>query len=417
VSASETSGPQERPFESPAAQKLLRHLKGDSTVEFRPSFDSKTGQIAFPDAERITELDPMKTRVLLDFFAEQGILSKRPTEAFYTCPNCESRNLILLSACTYCGSESLMLGRGIEHLRCGHVDLEEAFMSKDGLKCPKCGKILKAIGVDYRRIGNYYRCLNCKRLVEKPVETFACSNCQKRTPFGETRMSNSSSYYVNPEAGPIIQKHALDLVPINGVFEKHGFNTKTYVIVKGRSGVPQHADILAWYKEIPESEEKPDLVMDVVIQKEPLSEESMSAFIMKTIDIGSQNGVLVATPDLSPLAAKLASFYGIVSRGCESVGEIPGAITNLLAENLPKIVRRKVGEEETQQTPRLEKSLLRHQANKTEDQLPVLLAMIYEKQGESQRTMRKLLEYLESHDKRLEGILQRLKEEKPLSVE
>jgi hypothetical protein len=76
-----------------------------------------------------------------------------------------------------------------------------------------------------------------------------------------------------------------------------------------------------------------------------------------------------------------------------------------------------VGEEETQQTPRLEKSLVRHQVNRTEDQLPVLLAMIFEKQGESQRTMRKLLEYLESHDKRLEGILQRLKEEKPLSVE
>jgi uncharacterized protein YlaI/transcription initiation factor IIE alpha subunit len=417
MSANESGTTQESQFQSPEVQKLLRYLKGDTTIVFKPAFDSKTGQLTFPDAERIAGLDSMKARVLLDFLADQGILVKEPSEAFYACPNCDSRNLTLVSGCPYCNSESLKSGRAIEHLHCGHVDLEEAFATKDGLRCPKCGRMLKAIGVDYRRLGKYYRCLNCKRLVEKPVQSFVCGNCHKRTPYEETKLNNSYSYRIYPEAGTTIEKHALDLAPVNEVFEKHGFNTKMYVKVKGRSGVPHYADILAWYKEIPETEEKPDLVLDVLILKEPFSEESMSAFIMKTIDLGSQNGIIVATPDVSKLASKLASYYGIAAKGCESVAEIPGAINRILEENLPKIIRRKLGEEETQPSPRLEKSLIRQQASRTEDQLPVLLAMIYEKQGESQKTMRKLLEYLESHDKRLEGLLQRMRDEKVVNVE
>ncbi len=414
---SETGTTAENPYAFPEVQKMLRHLKGDTTIEIKPSFDSKSGQITYPDAERIMGVDTERSRVLLDFLAEQGILAKEPSDAFYTCSNCRSRNLILVSGCPYCSHESLKSGRSIEHLYCGHVDFEEAFVAKDGFKCPKCGKTLKAIGVDYRRTGNLYRCLNCKRSVEKPVQTFACSNCQKRTPFDETRLSTANSYRVNPLAGATIQKHALDLTTVSGAFEKHGFSTKMYLEVKGRSGVPHNVDILGWYKEIPDTDEKPDLVLDVLILKEPLSEEAMSAFIMKIIDIGSQNGMVVATPDVSKLASKLASFYGITTRGCESVSELPGVITSLLEENLPKIVKRKLGEEQTQPPPRLEKALVTHQVRRTDDQLPVLLAMIYEKQGESQRTMRRLIEYLESHDKRLEGILQKMRDEKVVNVE
>ncbi len=414
---SESAITAENPYASPEIQKLLKHLKGDSKIEFKPSFDSKTGQVTFPEAEKTMGVDTKKARALLDFLAEQGILVKEPSDAFYACSNCGSRNLILVSGCPHCGHETMKSGKAIEHLYCGHIDFEDAFVAKDGFKCPKCGRTLKAIGVDYRRTGIYYRCLNCKRLVEKPVQIFACSNCQKRTPFEETRLITVNSYRVNSVAGPAIQKYALDLTTVRDVFEKHGFKTKMDLEVKGRSGVPHRVDILGWYTETPDTDEKPDLVLDVLVLKDPLSEESMSAFIMKTIDIGSQNGMIVATPDVTAPASKLASFYGITTRGSGSVSDLPGVISSLLEEDLPKIVKRKLGEEETQPLPRLEKSLVRHQARRTDDQLPVLLAMIYEKQGESQRTMRRLIEYLESHDKRLEGILQRLRDEKVVNVE
>ena len=411
MSVNESSAAEDGRFESPEVQKLLRHLKGDAHTAFKPSFDSKMGQITFPEVERITGIGSGKARDLLDFLADKGILVKEPSESFYACPNCDSRNLILVSGCPFCRGESLKSGRALEHMYCGNVDLEEAYLTKNAFQCPKCGKALKALGVDYRRISNYYRCLLCGRLVGTPLQAFVCSNCQRRTPLEETRLDTSYSYRVNPEAGPKIEKLALDLTPVSVVLERHRFNSSLNAKMKGRSGVQYDVDVVAWYKENTDSDEKPDLVLDVVISNEPLSEKSMSAFMMKTIDIGSQNGMIVAVPELSKPASKLASFYGIIARGCQSISETPTVITSLLEESLPGIVKRKLGEDDTQPAPRIEKSLFRRQGGRAEDQLPILLAMIYEKQGESQKTMRRLLEYIESNDKRLEGLLQRMKDE------
>ncbi len=410
MSLSEDKTEQDGRFESPEIQRLLKYLKGEPTVEFKPSFDAKRGQVSFPEAERVTGLDTARSTEVLDFLADKGILVKKPAESFYRCSNCESRNLILISGCPFCRGETLKSGRALEHMYCGHVDLEEAFLAKNGFQCPKCGKALKALGVDYRRISNCYRCLSCGRLVGTPFQTFLCSNCQKRTPLDETKLNTSFSYVVNPEAGSRIQKMALDLTPLTEVLERHGFSSSFNTRVSGRSGITYDADLLAWYKEGADTDEKPDLLLDVVISAEPLSEKSMSAFMMKTIDVGSQNGMIVAVPELSKPASKLASFYGIIARGCENVAQIPLATSRLLEETLPRIVKRKLGEEETPSSTRIEKSLFRRQPGRVDDQLPILLAMIYEKQGESQKTMRKLLEYLESNDKRLEGLLQRMKD-------
>jgi uncharacterized protein YlaI len=402
----------ESQFESPEVQRLFRHLKGDATAEFKPAFDLKTGQVSYPEAQTISSISPKEARRMLDFLAEKGILLKEPSEAFYTCPNCESRNLILIPGCPYCSSESLKSGRALEHFSCGYVDLEGAFLTKDGLKCPDCGKTLKAIGVDYRRTGTWYRCLTCEKLTEKPVQTFVCSNCKKRTPFVESMLTAAYSFRVNPDAGALIQKHALDLRPVIEVFEKHGFRTMTYAQVKGRSGVSHHADIAAWYLEIPETEEKPDLIVDVMILREALSQESMCAFMTKTVDVGSHVGIVVATPGISSLAGKLASYYSILNRGCDSVGEIPGVLAFLLGECLSKIAKRKLREVVTLAPPGGDRPSVRPQATKSVDLLPTPSELPGVGQGESQITLRKLLEYLEGHDASFDEALQRMKDEK-----
>ncbi len=416
MSVSEHGASEENHFESPEVQRLLRQLKAGKIVELKPSFDSKRGQVTFPDAERITGLSSEKVISLLDFLAESGILVKVPSGTFYTCPICASKNLILISGCPVCRGESLKSGRALEHLTCGHIDMEEAFVTKTGFQCPNCKKTLKELGKDYRRISNYYRCLSCGRLIDTPVQTFRCSNCQRRTPLEEVRLDAFNWYLLNPDGAMKLAKHALDLTPVREVFEKHGFNSKLDAKVKGRSGVYHDLDIIAWYKERPDSEEKPDLLVDLAISAEPLTEESISALMIKTIDIGSQNAIILAVPAVSKTANKLASFYGIVASACEKVSDIPGEMSRILEESLPRVVRTKLGEEVSPPSPILDKSLFRFQANRTDAQVPILLAMIYEKQGESQKTMRKLLEYIESSEKRVEGV-QRMKEEKAVDLE
>ncbi len=416
MSVGEHGVPEVNRFESPEVQKLLRQLKAGNMVELKPSFDSKRGQITFPDAERITGLSSEKAISLLDFLAENGILVKVPSGTFYTCPICDSKNLILISGCPVCRGESLKSGRALEHLTCGYVGMEGAFIGKTGFQCPNCKKALKELGKDYRRVSNYYRCLSCGRLIDKPIQSFRCSNCQRRTPLEEVRMDAFDWYLLNPDGAKNLEKHALDLTSAADVFEKHGFNSKLDAKVKGRSGIYHDVDVIAWYKERPDSEEKPDLLLDLVISAEPLSEGSISALMIKAIDIGTQNAIIIAVPAISKTASKLASFYGIIARGCEKVAEIPGEMNRILEESLPRIVKSKLGDEVSSPSPMLDKSPFKFQASRTDVQVPILLAMIYEKQGESQKTMRKLLEYIENSEKRLEGV-QRVKGEKAADLQ
>ncbi len=417
MSVEEHAAPVGSRFESPEVQRLLRELNEGKIVEFKPSFNSAKGQIGFPEAERITGLSSERVTMPLDFLAEAGILIKVPSETFYTCPTCDSKNLILTSGCPFCKSELLKSGKALEHLKCGHINMEEAFVSKTGFQCPNCKKSLKALGVDYRRISNYYTCLSCGRLTDKPVQTLKCSNCQRRTPLEEARLDTFHSYRLNPDAAADLQKHALDLTSVKDILQKYGFKSKVDAKVEGRSGIHHGFDVIAWYQQRPDLEEKPDIVMDIAISAEPLSEGSIAALMIKTIDIGTQNAIVVAVPSVSKTASKLASFYDVIARGCEKVPDIPGEIDRILQEILPRIAKRKLGEEEPSPPPRLEKSKFRPQAGRTEEQLPILLAMVYEKQSESQKTMRKVLEYIENNEKRLDGVLQRLKEEKAIDLE
>jgi len=416
MSEKEPSSPEEKRFESPEAQKMLRRLKEGKTLEFDPSFDSARGQIKYQEAERITGLNSSGAIVLLDFLAESGILVKVPSQTFYACPTCDSKNLVLRSSCPFCKAESLKSGFALEHLTCGHVDMEEAFLTKSGFQCPNCGKGLKALGKDYRRISNYYSCLSCGRLTDKPLQSFRCSNCERRTPIEEIRFETFHSYRLNPDSRALVEKHALDLNPVREVLERYGFNSKLDAEVKGRSGIYHEMDVIAWYKERPDLEEKPDLVLDFAISNEPLPLEAISSLMIRTIDIGSQNAMIVAVPAVSKEASKLAASYGIIARGCERVADIPAETTRILEENLPRIIKRKIGEEESATLQKIEKTLVKFQSGRTDDQLPILLAMVYEKQGESQRTMRKLLEYIENSEKRLEDLLKRLKEEKAIDL-
>ncbi len=115
----------------------------------------------------------------LDKLAKLSFLEAEPLHSIAACPSCESLTSTILLECPECRSLQLIKGDALEHLDCGCIDFRFKFENKEKeLVCPKCTKIMKQIGVDYRRVGSWYKCLN-KHFFGQPILAFKCIECNE----------------------------------------------------------------------------------------------------------------------------------------------------------------------------------------------------------------------------------------------
>lgn len=398
-------------FETPEVQRLLMHLKSGASIEFKPVLDTKSAMVHYPEVQEITGLDQRAARDLLEFMSDSDILTKEPSMTLYSCPFCSSNSLIPRLACPYCKMESLKAGKAIEHMQCGYVDFEESFITNKGFQCPKCGKALKALGVDYRRISNYYRCLHCGKLVSLPSQSFQCMSCGKRFPFEDSKLETFFSYRLNPAAMETIEKHTIDLSHVKDLADRYKLTAKFDVKIKGKSGLVHEVNIAMYQEGKSESEDRPDLIVDINVSKEQASEGIVASFITKAIDLGAQKAILVSVPGMSERARRLASYYGIVALQCAKVSDLPNQLLATLEELLGSTKR---GEEVNIQAQKIDRSITKMRLSEPSDQIAVLLAMIYEKQADTYKLMKKILEQLENNEKSVKSLLQKVSGEREL---
>ena len=98
---------------------------------------------------------------MLESLASQGILNKEFFDRFLLCPQCRSANLRPTTYCPKCGSGNITRGRVLEHLICGYVGLEDEFLARGTLICPKCKAELRKQESDYRSLGLMRKCQVC----------------------------------------------------------------------------------------------------------------------------------------------------------------------------------------------------------------------------------------------------------------
>jgi len=126
--------------------------------------------------------------------AEIKILEEEPSRSVIACPDCGSVTSTLILECPECESTQMNKEEALEHFDCGNIDFRSKFDKGEGrLVCPKCEKKLKVIGVDYRKIENWYRCSN-KHVFGQPNFKFICSKCNGRFPLEETRIDMLHNY-------------------------------------------------------------------------------------------------------------------------------------------------------------------------------------------------------------------------------
>lgn len=130
----------------------------------------------------------------LNELVRAGFAENKPLHSAIACPYCGSLKPNLLLQCPQCGSGNLLKGEAIEHMNCGGVDLKFNF-NKDGetLICPKCGKKVRQLGVDYRKAGTLFKCSN-GHLFSIPIFNFKCLSCEKNFEIDEASLKTIFQY-------------------------------------------------------------------------------------------------------------------------------------------------------------------------------------------------------------------------------
>jgi hypothetical protein len=296
-------------------EKILYKLKENAVSNLEPAFDQEIGYI-YPDLPGLDLHDQLK---VLHHLEKEGFVTSELLESLLECPECESTRFSIQLSCTVCKSHNITRGAVIEHMACGNIDFDSKYVSENSevLACPKCGKRLKAIGVDYARPRLSYRCLNCKALLPETEKSYSCLKCTRTWGEVDLKELNLSKYTVDLDkaSSRFAQISLLPLV-VERLFSKHGVKAESSGRVKGLSKVEHTFDLLVSHYENGEPILAADLMLEDAKAASRMASLRILAFYAKCLDANFATSnvikkVLVTQLELDGAANELALAYGI----------------------------------------------------------------------------------------------------------
>ena len=279
------------------AFRIIDLIISGALDEIRPIFDPLRGYnyCLMGECEGVEEA--------LEYSHEIGYLKKELHDRVASCPNCGSEVFLLRAKCPYCNSINFSKGIVIEHLSCGYSGPEEEFLSPDGKRiCPKCGRELRALGVDYIRVADIYICASCKEVFSVPLYSYKCLKCGYEGSAMELIPKEIYRYLVVKEAldkDPMSRK----IFEVIGKLSDIGYRVEgPRAKVKGKSGAEYYFTIAVWG-----GSDELIAVFDFV---RDIDDEKLLSFFAKSLDVMAREKILVTQVRDSLLEAK-ASRLGI----------------------------------------------------------------------------------------------------------
>jgi hypothetical protein len=298
------------------------------TLRFEPSFEPNSG-LTYRDLEAHGYVGIDKQMQLLESLEAAGIIAtEKPHSVLLKCNVCRSANFSLTPSCTVCGSSAIVHGSVIEHHRCGNVDFDDRYISSANnnmLVCPKCGKKLKALGVDYSKPGSFYRCTVCNALLPAMETRCTCIQCGNSANLTQLQSIRVSAYVVNTErVSEIILSRAQqdqrletgNLVSVAEVLRHFGLDCAAPVHIQGLSKIRHRFDLIIYNEN-----KEPKLIVDMMrvrYKGADTDETAILAFYAKCMDLYFLNKSIVhrvffTQSELRGNAKKLAETYGITN--------------------------------------------------------------------------------------------------------
>ncbi len=306
-------------WQNPEAAKLISSLLSGKITQIDPEINlSLKDGFSYLEADDIMETSSRATSQILESLFEEGILLKENFEEILVSPT-GSAQLMPIKRCPDCDSSELSQGKLIEHFSCGHVGIEEDFVS--GLKyiCPKCKKELKLIGTDYRSVGVRYICHNCHGIFPLPKIKCRCLRMGEIYDLEELQHVWLYSYRLNEEYRRRLEFELEPKKRLIDYLNHLGYDVQESAQVQGRSGATHTIDLLA---HIDDTIAKHTVAIGVLAASQNEKEvtiDSLFSFDSKTYDIGIDHRIILAIPKITSEAAKFAKRQGIRVYGIEEL--------------------------------------------------------------------------------------------------
>ncbi len=275
--------------------KILKEIKKNNITIFQPSikpgigFQYKELEFGFHNFDK--QMNFLKELEKMDIVeSKEGI-------SIILCNSCSRFNFSLRSICGYCKSFNIKKGLAIEHDICHNIDFEDKYLQSDGsLKCDKCNKILKAIGVDYSKI-NIFKCIMCNGISSDVEQQYTCLSCGKTNFKTELLISNLFDYIICQSKLISLINDLEYILPIVEELDRLGIKSCCPATATGISETTHIFDLIAY-----DSYNKPTLILETLELSNDYiygnQESIVLSFIGKYSDFNVSNKILVTFAEI-----------------------------------------------------------------------------------------------------------------------
>jgi len=162
---------------------VLRYLFTRKGFLLKPArnLSSHTGY-SYSPVQLLIDGAPGEELDLLEGLENVFLLKGKMVDKVHLCPFCGHFQINFRETCPGCRSIRINEERTLHHFRCAYVGKEDDFRQGSQLRCPKCGREIRHIGVDYDRPATNLWCEECNGNFAEPLVTCFCMNCAKSFP-------------------------------------------------------------------------------------------------------------------------------------------------------------------------------------------------------------------------------------------
>ncbi len=254
----------------------------------------------------------------LEVLLKDNIVKGYVVDRVLKCPECNSMNIRTRYLCPSCGSFNVERVSLLEHLVCGYIGSSRSFRRVGEQQvCPRCGRPLRTVGVDWRVIGTTFECYDCGYMFDEPKVGHVCIPNGHVFDPTNSRYEPVYKYVIDERVLKLIAEGHLVNATVAHVLEKLGYKVVIEGMVKGLSGVDHKFKVIGF---------KGHQVIAVDTSNPSSSREFLMQMAAKVLDARPSRAILIVLSEeplreVEPLAMTL-NIDLIVARNLSELEEV-----------------------------------------------------------------------------------------------
>lgn len=254
----------------------------------------------------------------LEIMLKDNIVRGYVVDRVLKCPECNTMSIRTRYLCPSCNSFNVERVSLLEHLVCGYIGSSRSFKkSGEQQVCPRCGRVLRTVGVDWRVIGTTFECYDCGYMFDEPKVGHICIPNGHIFDPTTSRYEPVYKYVIDEAVMRLVSEGHLINATVAHVLEKLGYRVQVDGVIKGLSGVDHKFKVIGF---------KGDQVIAVDTSNPSSSREYLMQMAAKVLDARPSKAILIVLSekplkDVEPLALTL-NINLIVARNLAELEEV-----------------------------------------------------------------------------------------------